>query len=148
MDMSGINDIIASLSSDDIQKLQSVANSILGNNGNNAAPPAEKKSAQEQPDFDIGKLLSGLGGFNGGNTPPPPSADSQFSLNPEMLGKISMIMQRLNSVSNDKRYVFLTSLKPMLSAERQKRADDAIRMLRLFELLPLLKDSGIFNNIL
>lgn len=49
---------------------------------------------------------------------------------------------------DDERCSLISSLKPMLSDERKKRADDAIKLLKAASLIPLLKDSGILDNFL
>ena len=38
----------------------------------------------------------------------------------------------------DNRAELIKALKPLLSEKRRKRADDAIQMLRLFEILPMM----------
>ena len=42
----------------------------------------------------------------------------------------------------------LTALRPLLSEPRQKKLDDAGRILKLLHLLPLLRESGLLQNIL
>ncbi len=59
--------------------------------------------------------------------------------------KIISIMSRLKSESNDSRALLLKALKPNLSPKRQEKVDTAIKLLKIIELLPLLKDSGILN---
>ncbi len=59
--------------------------------------------------------------------------------------KIISIMSRLKAESNDSRAVLLKALKPNLSPKRQEKVDTAIKLLKIIELLPLLKDSGILN---
>lgn len=46
---------------------------------------------------------------------------------------------------DDSRIKLLMALKPNLSPERQGKVDSAIKMLKLIELAPLLKDAGLFN---
>lgn len=144
MDANSLSDVISSLSNDDIQKLQGIANSILNNN---SPQPSQQPAPSGLNGMDLNSLLAGLGSQQNQSGNLPVQNDS-FNLDPEMLGKITAIMQKLNGVNQDKRYIFLSALKPMLSEQKQKRADDAMKMLRLFELLPLLKESGIFNNLL
>lgn len=116
--MDNLNDIIASLSSDDINMLKGVASSILGEeasgSGNNA--PVEEKAPQN--------ALSSLG-FNG----------DDFN----MMMKAKGIFDRMNKTSN-KNTDLILALKPHLSPENRNKADTAIRILKMFEILPLLKD--------
>ncbi|MCQ2463757.1 MAG: hypothetical protein MJ177_10240 [Clostridia bacterium] len=62
----------------------------------------------------------------------------------QTLGKIMSLMGSLNSGS-DERTALIRSLKPFLSEERRKKADEAARMMKMLELLPAMKDIlGIF----
>ncbi len=40
----------------------------------------------------------------------------------------------------------LRALRPYLHGEREKRLDEAIRLLRLVELMPLLQESGLLKG--
>lgn len=42
----------------------------------------------------------------------------------------------------------LAALRPLLGSARQKKLDEASRILKLLRLLPLLRESGILQNIL
>lgn len=109
--MDNINDIISSLSSDDIEMLKGVASSILGNENSpqNSKPP---------------DALSGLNLNNG-----------DF----EMMMRAKQIFDKMNK-SSSKNADLINALKPHLSEESRQRADQAIRILKLFEVLPYLKD--------
>ena len=48
----------------------------------------------------------------------------------------------------DERCKFIQSLKPLLSEARQKRADDAIKLLKLAGAIPALKQSGLLDGFL
>ena len=50
--------------------------------------------------------------------------------------------------SDDERTALLKALRPLLSEQRQKKTDEAIKLLRLMSLLPVLKDSGLLGNLL
>lgn len=58
------------------------------------------------------------------------------------MGKIMSVMGQFNK--EDERTRLIQDLKPLLSEERRKKADEAIKFLRLMELLPLLK--GMFGQ--
>ena len=45
----------------------------------------------------------------------------------------------------DDRTRLLNALKPYLSEKKQAKADNAIKLLKIIELWPLIKDSGMFN---
>lgn len=61
--------------------------------------------------------------------------------------KLLMMGQVMNSVSNDKNAELLIALKPLLKEERQAKVDKAVKMLKLFAVFNVLKDSGMLNDI-
>ena len=83
----------------------------------------------------------------GNEEKPSPNALSNLNDMPDAneMQKIISIMTRLKSESNDSRALLLKALKPNLSPKRQEKVDTAIKLLKIIELLPLLKDSGILN---
>ena len=88
---------------------------------------------------DLSSLLAALGGTNSrlapkGNTGPDPA----------MLQKIMQAMQ-LFSQENPK-VELLRALRPLLSEKRAKKVDDAIRIMQLMQVLPMLKESGLFGK--
>lgn len=111
--MDDINEIISSLSDNDIEMLKDVASSILGEKPD-SAPSSKPKSA----------ALSGLN-------------LSQNDLN--FMLKAKSIIEKMN-YSSSKDTDLILALKPHLSPESRDKADKAIRILRLFDILPYLKD--------
>lgn len=62
------------------------------------------------------------------------------------IGAITRIMGLINkNRGDDSRVRLLMALKPNLSPERQGRVDSAVKILKLIELAPLLKEAGLFN---
>lgn len=140
--MDNINDIIASLTPGDIDMLKGVASSILGGNAAEAQdssapaspppPPPVQKQVQEmsntvQQAQNMGNLLSGLEGLNFGK--------ADF----EMMMKAKTIFDKMNHARN-KNVDLIMALKPHLSPQSQNKADQAMKILRLFEVLPMLKE--------
>lgn len=127
--MDNINDIISSLSSEDIEMLKGVASSILGdsNTDNESNKQNNNQNNTQKANFNNGNLLSGLNDLN---------------LNSEdfkMLMRAKGIIDKMNS-SQSKNADLINALKPHLSKESQKKADHAIKILKLFDVLPYLKD--------
>jgi hypothetical protein len=58
----------------------------------------------------------------------------------ETIRKISSIMEKINCKKQDIRCDFLLSLKPLLSKPRQQKIDNAVQMLRIIDLLPLIQE--------
>ncbi len=66
------------------------------------------------------------------------------ALDPEMLIKLLGMFETLNQPDDNER--FLLALKPLLREENRAKIDSALRLMKLFSLLPLLKESGLLNN--
>lgn len=100
------------------------------------------------------KNLAGMFAASGDGSSPPDTAgkrdeknggsggldDSQ--IDPEMLLKLKNAMDLMKK--DDPRVDFLIALKPNLSSDRRKKVDEAIHILRLLSLMPMLRDQGIF----
>ncbi len=67
-------------------------------------------------------------------------------LDPEMLLRLMSLFETLNQPDDNER--FLLALKPLLREENQPKIDSALRLLKLFTVLPLIKDSGILGKLL
>lgn len=110
--MDSINDILSSLTDEDMENLRAAADSLF------SSDEGGEKSGGGMPDFtDI------LG-------------------NARMIAKISSLMGTMNK--SDDRTRLIEALKPLLSEKRRKRADEAMQMMKLFEILPAL--SGLMGG--
>lgn len=67
-------------------------------------------------------------------------------LDPEMLLKMLSLFETFNQPSDNER--FLLALKPLLREENRPKVDSALRLLKLFSLLPVLKESGLFDKLI
>ena len=127
-----LNAILNSLTPDDIENLKQTAASVLG--GNNFEPPKKepetKNNKQDTNQFNIEDLLKNIGGSNSFGMP-----------DLSQLSAIVPILQAFNS--HDERLDFINALKPLLSEERQKKADEATKLVKLMSVLPLLRERGI-----
>lgn len=66
-------------------------------------------------------------------------------MSPDTIGTITKIMPILSSIKQDDESTrLLTALRPFLSAEKQKKLDEARKMLQLLRILPMIKGSGLF----
>ncbi len=80
--------------------------------------------------------------------PEPPKNDLSTLAD---IGEISQIMglvSKLQSHNDDPRAALLSALKPHLSEAKREKVDTAIKILRLLDLLPLIKESGILGKLL
>lgn len=63
-----------------------------------------------------------------------------------MLMRAAPLLSKANEEDDASR--LLAALRPLLSESRQKKLDNAGRILKLLHLLPLLRESGLLQNIL
>lgn len=80
----------------------------------------------------------------------PASSTPDVSSLGDMLGSgelqsIISVISKMKSAGDDSRVQLITALRPHLNEERRKRADTAIKILKLLDALPLIKESGLLN---
>lgn len=119
-----INSILNSLSQEDIENIKKTAEGIFGGAGE---PQKTESNAQNQNSDQSENILNGLSGLG------MPDLSQLSALAP--------ILQAFNS--HDERLDFINALKPLLSQERRKKADEAMKMVRLLSVIPLLRDKGL-----
>ncbi len=84
-----------------------------------------------------------------GNKPEPePQEDLSNLLSNSDLMNVMSLVSKLNTNSDDSRTTLLSALKPHLSEPKRDKVDTAIKILRLLELLPILKESGVLGKLL
>ena len=77
------------------------------------------------------------------------SDDSIFGIpDSNELMNIMSIVSQLNAKNDDARTNLLTALKPHLSEPKREKVDTAIKILKLLDLLPILKESGVLGKLL
>lgn len=75
--------------------------------------------------------------------------NSNFIPNSDMINMLSSLAPLLNQMkTEDNSTRLLTALKPMISDERGTKVDQALKILQLMKVFPMLKDSGMLSNIL
>lgn len=121
--MENLNDIIASLTPEDINALKEAAATLFSNNAD--SPFQDETSA-------FGKNNSNPKDKTGG-------IDYSSMFNADMFANIGRIMSIMNSESG-KRCRLIEALKPNLSIERQRKADEAMQILKLLELMPMIAE--------
>lgn len=76
------------------------------------------------------------------------SDDIYGMLGSDELMNVMSIVSKLNTKNDDTRTQLLSALKPHLSEPKRDKVDTAIKILRLLELLPLIKESGVLGKLL
>ena len=88
----------------------------------------------------IQAAMTALGGEEA--TPPPPPEPTL----PDLSG-ISRLMPLLSGIGQDTEDTrLLYALRPYLRGQRAQRLDEAVRLLKLAHLLPLIQEQGILNG--
>lgn len=119
-------------SEDGMRQLQEMAK-MLGLSGDGGGSGGGESGAAAPGGLDLGSLLSGQ------QEDPPP-------ISPADLMRIGSMMQ--NMKQDTPGTTLLKALRPLLREERQKKVDQAVRMMRLFSLLPILQESGLLKGLL
>ena len=101
------------------------------------------------------KQLQGLGaqlGLSGDSpvsqpsSPPPAPAPIASGVNGELMSALTKFAPMISGFSEDDDVSrLLHALRPFLSEEKQQKLDRAQRLMKLVRIIPLIKDSGIFN---
>lgn len=113
-----ISQILSSLSPEDMQNLQSLASSLMSEADTKQQAPPPPKQTQTNP-------------FEG--------------IDLSMLGNMTSMLSAFSNSANDPRCQLILSLKPLLSEEKRHRADEAVKIIKLMDLLPLLRETGLFG---
>lgn len=92
---------------------------------------------------DLSGLLSMLGGNSGGG-----GGNGGGGLPNLDIGKLMKVQQLLSQRRDDSSSALLRALKPHLMEENRKKVDDAVRIMELLDLLPLIKESGLLGSLL
>ncbi len=116
-----IGSLLNSLSPQDIENIKSVAADFLGN-----SKSPEKDTPKPQTTASL------------------PDLSTLSNLNMPDLSQISALLPILNAFnSHDSRIDFIEALKPLLSEGKRQKADEAMKLVRLMSVIPLLRERGI-----
>lgn len=124
-------------SEEGMKQLQDMAKMLgLTGEGENQNAPASNNGP------DLSTLLSGLTG----TTPGAGSSGGTLPISPADLAKLGTL---LHSAQEDTpSAALLRALRPLLRENRQKRVDEALRIMRLLSLWPVLQQSGLLQGLL
>ena len=117
----------------------------------NSFPSLEPPEApQSQNNGGMAQAFAGILNNLGKDSSSPSDAPSEntqgFSMPNIDMNMIMNIQKAMSAFQSSSQNVsFLTSLKPHFSEGRQKKVDDAIKLMQLISMLPMLKESGLFG---
>lgn len=106
-------------------------------------PQAPNPAGAAAGGFDLSNLMGMLGQMGIGNNQQSAQTSSMPSIDMNTILKLQRAMQAF-TVGN-KNVDLLRSLKPHLSEKRAKKVDDAVRIMQLINMLPMIKESGLFG---
>lgn len=128
------------LDSQAMGQIQGLLNSL------NTGGGQESSSAPASSGPDFSALLGALAGSKPAGDP---STTALAGLTPQTLSLVGRLGPLLSQAGQeDDATRLLRALRPLLSSARQKKVDEAIRILQMLRLLPLLKESGVFSGLL
>jgi hypothetical protein len=81
----------------------------------------------------------------GNSSSPQQQGENSGDISGDELKTIISLISRLKGSGDDTRTQLLRALKPHLSEPKQEKVDTAIKILKLIEMLPLIKETGILN---
>ena len=92
----------------------------------------------------IRSIAGMLGAESKSPQPPPPQNNAPNNMmSPEVLNAVSRIMPLMSEYNKeDDGTRLLAALRPFLSRERQKKLDEASRMLHILRFLPMIQKLG------
>lgn len=120
INIDNINEILSGLSDEDMENLRAAAENLFS---------SESKTEKNE-------------GFGFGGMPDL----SNILGNARLMSGLGAIMSAMNKT--DSRTRLIEALKPLLSEKRRHKADEAMQMMKLFELLPMITNlmGGDNNN--
>jgi len=146
--MEGLEQQLSQFLSDpnSMKQLQSMMSSLgLGQQqggGNSGSVPPTPPAPQPAPAPDLSSLAGMLGTLGGGQTTAQPTPAQSLAA-PDTLAMVARLAPMLNQLNReDDSTRLLMALRPLLGAERQKKIDEAVKILQLMRLLPMLRDLG------
>lgn len=107
------------------------------------------KQIQELAEMFGGGMGLGQNNSSGGNAPPPPPPSDSPSSSDSLFGSIDpMAIMQLSAAfsKKDPNCDLILALKPLLSKDKQQKADNAVKMLRLYNVYTAMRESGILSE--
>ena len=122
-------------------QVQSIMGALGGGNSVGQTPAPTQPAVQQQPVPAAAPAAANPLGALAGLT--------SSGLNAETLGLVTRLAPMLSSIQQeDDSTRLLHALRPLLGEARQKKLDEAIRLLQMMRMLPLLRQSGILGQLL
>ena len=125
---------------DNVKQLKSLA-SAMGLSSDSAEQNNDSVQNSAGSSAQLAGLLSAFGGANNGQ-----SAEKEQVQMPDM-AQIMKLQKIFSSFSKeDDNIILLKALKPHLKEKNRKKVDDAIKIMQLISVLPMIKETGLFGG--
>lgn len=112
----------------------------------------EQILGDEETFSQIQQMAAALGGGGQQGSPDTKkdkSGDIPPGLDPNLLGSLmGMLGGMPGGDGSDPGVELLRALKPFLSKRRRKRAAEAVKIIKLLEMIPLLQQSGMLGGLM
>lgn len=129
-----------------MRQLQGMLNNLgLGQGQGEVSPPEAPPASSPGP--DLSALAGALGALGGGGNASE-GTSGLGGLNPNALAmatKLAPLLGQMNQEDDATR--LLRALRPLLSPARQKKIDEAVKILQLMRLMPLLQGMGGLSGL-
>ncbi len=131
-------------SEEGMQKLKNVAE-MLGMGEQAASEPSTDGGSEQQGDSAnaVSALLAGFGSDGGDHGA---SAPDLGGLDLNLILTLQQAMSAFHNEDDNTR--FLQALRPLMREDRRHKVDEVLRMMKLFSLIPLLRESGILEKMI
>lgn len=145
--MDGLEQQLSQILSDpnSMKQIQSMMSSLgLGGQGRDNGAGSQPAPAVQQPvpepaapDLSaLAGMLGTLGSGQASQAPQPAAGPDTLAL----VAKLAPMLGQLNREDDSTR--LLMALRPLLGEERRRKIDEAVKILQLMRLLPMLRDMG------
>lgn len=121
-----------------IQELADILNSDI-----NSSQPTQSQGDQTNSTSSLNNQDTNFQNNQTNNNQSPQDDNS----NGFDFGMIFQLMQLFNNSSNSQDTTLLLAIKPYLSVERQSKVDKAIKLMKIYDIFTIAKDSGLLNNL-
>ena len=120
IDLNKVNEMLSALSDEDVENLSTMAAEMFGSGASGDGNKKERHQSEKGQgnSFPFGDIP-----FDG-----------------ESMAKIMRLLNKLRNQPEDQRIKLLNTLKPMLSQERRSKVDEAVQILKIMSIIPLLRD--------
>ncbi len=96
---------------------------------------------------ELASMLGISGEAEAASTPPALMPTPQADELPfDLISMMELISKFKESSQNDENINFLCALKPLLGDDKRERIDKAIKLIKIMNLWPLIKESGILDS--